>query len=112
MATDTSHGAPADLHAEHGHAHPTDLTYVYVALFLAVVTGAEIAVSYIPAFTDNFGLLLVTLVVMMVVKFATVAMFFMHLRFDSKVFRRFFIIGLALATFVYCVVLMTFHVFV
>jgi cytochrome c oxidase subunit IV len=104
-------GSPPDLHVEHEHAHPTDATYIWVAVFLAVVTGAEIAVSYMKWFEDHFPALLVTLVVMMVVKFATVAMFFMHLRFDSKLFRRFFVTGIVLATSVYLVVLSTFHFF-
>jgi cytochrome c oxidase subunit IV len=104
-------GSPPDLHVEHEHAHPTDATYIWVAVFLAVVTGAEIAVSYTKWFEDHFPALLITLVVMMVVKFATVAMFFMHLRFDSKLFRRFFVTGIVLATSVYLVVLSTFHFF-
>lgn len=111
MATDTTIEAPGDVHAKPGHAHPTDLTYVYVAAFLGAVTGAEILVSYVDFFKQRFPLLLITLLSMMIVKFATVAMFFMHLRFDSRIFRRFFLIGLVLATVVYVIVLSTFHVF-
>jgi hypothetical protein len=48
---------------------------------------------------------------MMIVKFAMVAAFFMHLRFDHKVFRTVFITGIVLATAVYMIVLFTFHVF-
>ena len=75
-------------HAAGGHAHPSDLQYVYIALFLAMVTAAEVAVYYVKALE---GLLVYILVTMAVVKFSVVVMFFMHLRFDSKIFRRFFI---------------------
>ena len=88
------------------HAHPSDLTYLKVAVFLAFVTGAEIATSY--ADVDEW-VQIGALMAMMVVKFATVAMFFMHLRFDSKLFRYFFITGLTFATICYCIILSTFH---
>jgi cytochrome c oxidase subunit 4 len=45
-----------------------------------------------------------------IVKFALVALWFMHLRFDNRLFRRLFVTGLVLATGVYLVVLTTFHV--
>ena len=93
--------------APHAHEHPSDLQYVYIALFLAVVTAAEVAVYYVKALE---GLLVYILVVMAVVKFSVVVMFFMHLRFDSKLFRRFFITGIVLAMFCYVIVLSTFHI--
>jgi hypothetical protein len=34
----------------------------------------------------------------------------MHLRFDSRLFRRLFVTGLGLAMFVFTIVLTTFHV--
>ena len=94
---------------EHEHAHPSDFQYVMIALFLAVVTGAEVGLYYIESL--DFLVLTGLLSVLMIVKFATVAAFFMHLRFDSKLFRRIFITGLLLAIFVYMVLLSTFHVF-
>ncbi len=44
-----------------------------------------------------------------IVKFTTVVAFFMHLRFDSRLFRRLFVLGLVLAIFVFTIVLTTFH---
>jgi len=44
------------------------------------------------------------------VKFTVVVAFFMHLRFDNRLFRRFFITGVCLALFVFTIVLTTFHV--
>ena len=43
-------------------------------------------------------------------KFALVALFFMHLRFDSVIFRRLFVTGIVLAAFVYFILLTTLHV--
>jgi cytochrome c oxidase subunit 4 len=101
--------ASAAEHADHSHTHPTDGQYVLIALFLAVITGAEVGLYYIKSL--DFILLASMLGVLMVIKFATVAAFFMHLRFDSKLFRRVFITGIVLATFVYTILLSTFHVF-
>lgn len=86
-----------------GHAHPSELQYVYVALFLGVVTGAEIVLGYRKADALIIGALLI----LMVIKFATVALWFMHLRFDSVLFRRFFVTGIVLATAVYVAIMMT-----
>ncbi len=104
--TQTQH---LDQVTEHqGHAHPNDLQYVLVALFLAVITGAEVGLYYVDM---DFVPYAVILTVLMIVKFATVAMFFMHLRFDHKLFRAVFLTGIVLATGVYLIVLFTFHVF-
>jgi cytochrome c oxidase subunit 4 len=47
----------------------------------------------------------------MAVKFFTVVLFFMHIKYDAKIFGRLFYIGLGLAVFVYVVALFTFHFF-
>ncbi len=103
-----SHGA-ADVHASDEHAHPTELFYLKVASVLFLVTAVEVGLYY----TDLAKLALVLpLLALAAVKFALVAMFFMHLKFDSRLFRRFFVVGIALALTVYVVVLLTFHVFI
>ncbi len=103
-------GAAAHSHEETvtgtGHAHPSDRSYVGIALILALITAAEVATFYLE---DELGSILIpALIVMMIVKFAMVAGWFMHLRFDSRIFRRLFISGLILAVFVYAVVLAIF----
>src|SRR3954465_13785867 len=86
-----------------GRAHPSDRTYVGIGLFLALITAAEIVTFY---FEDTLGTILVpVLLVMMVVKFVTIAAYFMHLRFDTNLFTRLFVAGVVLAIFVYLVVL-------
>ena len=92
-----------------GHAHPSDRTYVGVALLLAVITALEVVSFYLE---DELGSFLIpALLVMMVIKFAIVAGYFMHLRFDSNLFTRLFVSGLLLAVSVYAAALATFHFF-
>ncbi len=88
------------------HAHPSEWAYIKVALFLAVVTGAEVALYYVVI--GDF--LVPALLALAIVKFVMVVLWFMHLRFDSRIFRRLFAIGILLALFCYIVVLSTFHV--
>jgi len=105
-------GALAAEHPDAAHElvhHPMPYQYVFVAVFLAFVTGAEVALYYIKM---NKALFTLILMVMMIVKFATVAAAFMHLRFDSKIFRRLFITGIVLALLVYFAVLLSFHVLI
>ncbi|MGH9184377.1 MAG: cytochrome C oxidase subunit IV family protein [Acidimicrobiales bacterium] len=97
-----------DPHAEHEHAHPSDWTYVKVALFLAAVTGLEVGLYYIDMDTSVLVALLIPL---MVIKFGGVVWYFMHLKFDSRLFSRIFVSGLILAVIVYLVTLSTFQFF-
>ena len=106
-------GAAARAHEEtvtgQGHAHPSDRSYVGIALLLAVITAAEVASFYVE---ETLGPALVpALLVMMVVKFALVAGWFMHLRFDSNLFTRLFVSGLLLAVTVYLAALGAFEFF-
>ena len=91
------------------HGHPSEAEYVRVALILAVITGMEVAVYYISSIKDALVPLLLTFAV---VKFSMVALWFMHLRFDSRIFRRLFVTGIVLAISVYVIVLATLHVFI
>ena len=60
----------------------------------------------------DFGrLFLPTLLVLMAMKFWLVVLFFMHLKFDAKIFGRLFWTGLLLALGVYAAALATFQVF-
>jgi cytochrome c oxidase subunit 4 len=86
----------------------TSVQYVIVAVILVVITGLEIAVSYTEG-TIPDGLIVVLLLVMAFVKFFLVASWYMHLRTDKPVFRRFFIMGGSAAILLYLVVLATLH---
>ena len=88
-------------------SHPTDLKYVKIAIILAVLTAIEVSTYFWDEASTN--VLLVVLLPLMAVKFAIVAGFFMHLRFDSPLFTRMFVAGLAFAVVVYAVMLTTLH---
>jgi cytochrome c oxidase subunit 4 len=102
----TSVTAAADPHASHERTHPPDSEYIKIFLLLAIITAAEVATYY---FDFSTGVLLALLVPMMIAKFVIVAMFFMHLRYDSKVFSAAFVFGLLLAGGVYIIALATFR---
>jgi cytochrome c oxidase subunit 4 len=88
--------------------YPDEWQYIKVALVLFAITMAEVGIYYISGAAHA----IVTLMLfMMVAKFALVALFFMHLRFDSKLFRRLFVTGIILAIAVYMIALTSLHVF-
>jgi cytochrome c oxidase subunit 4 len=94
MTEGTGHGE-AHAHA-HPH-HPTAKTYVIIGVVLTVITAVEVAIFYIPALA---AVLVPTLLLLSALKFALVVMFYMHLRFDSKVFSSVFLAPMVLAVFV------------
>jgi cytochrome c oxidase subunit 4 len=85
--------------------HPSPRKYVNVAIILAIVTAIEVAIYYVTALED---LLVPLLLFFAVIKFVMVGMYFMHLKFDSHTFRRFFVTGIVLALFVFGVVMTLF----
>ena len=107
--TDTSLHVDAAA-AVHGDVeHPGEAQYVRIAVILALITGVEVAVYYMKALKS---VLIPILVVLAVTKFTMVALFFMHLKFDSPMLRRVFIMGIILASVVYTVALLTLRVLV
>jgi cytochrome c oxidase subunit 4 len=91
--------------AEELDHHPQPRQYVKVAVILAIVTALEVAIYYVDALADVIVPLLLAFAV---IKFIMVALWFMHLRFDSRMFRRFFITGIILALAVFGIVLWIF----
>jgi cytochrome c oxidase subunit 4 len=85
-------------------AHPGPAEYVKIGLTLATVTAVEVAVYYIDALSD---VLVPILVVLSALKFSLVVMWFMHLRFDNRLFSTFFVGGLILVSALFVVVLAT-----
>jgi hypothetical protein len=97
---------------EEDRTHPGPRQYVQIAVVLAFVTLLEVAAYYAEIGSFGFDLprtaLIFLLIVLMVIKFALVALWFMHLRFDSPIYMRLFLSGLALATSVFLFVLLMF----
>ena len=108
MTTDTEH-APDAAHADDHAQHWSDLQYVKLAILLAVVTGVEVLLSYIK--DDMGGFFLPLLLFLMAFKFMAVVLYFMHLKFDNRLFSIMFYMGLGLAIGVYLAALFTFRFF-
>ena len=91
-------------------AHPTPFKYVMIFLILVVVTAIEIATSYLEGSVSS-GVIVALLLFFAIIKFALVASYFMHLKTDQPIFRRFFVLGIVAACVLYTIVLTTLHVF-
>ena len=97
MADTHSHHAHVDAHEDHTSGHPTWRTYVVVGVILTVITAIEVAAFYIPGLAS---ILVPLLLILSAVKFVIVVFFYMHLKFDSPIFRRVFFAPLFLAALV------------
>jgi cytochrome c oxidase subunit IV len=81
--------ADIDVHAMGEiHEHPTWKQYKWVAVILTLITIAEVWIYY-TSFKDS-PLFVPVLLIMSAVKFAIVVMFYMHLKYDHKLFRALF----------------------
>jgi cytochrome c oxidase subunit 4 len=89
------------------HEHPDARQYVLIAVVLVILTGIEVATSYLEGHV-NSNILIVVLALMAATKFFLVAAWFMHMKMDSPLFRRLFIIGIVGASCVYGIVLLVF----
>ena len=89
------------------HAHPTPGTYAKIGLFLFVLTALEVGL-YEGTYGEHAGALgaslepffVVLLLALSAVKFALVAMYYMHLKNDSKLFSGVFVFPLIIASVV------------
>ncbi|MES2178829.1 MAG: cytochrome C oxidase subunit IV family protein [Gemmatimonadota bacterium] len=80
------------------HEHPTWSTYWKVAVVLTLITVVEVWIYYVPAIRDSRAFVPM-LLTMSAVKFVTVVLFYMHLRYDHKLFRALFTGPLIIAGF-------------
>ena len=84
--------------AEHRHPsekpHPQPIFYVFIGVVLTVITAIEVAAFY----ADVSGAVLIPIfIALSVLKFWMVVAFFMHLKYDHRIFSTFFTGGLMLA---------------
>ena len=101
----------ADASPDEGHAHvehPDWKQYKWVALWLFLITIVEVWVYYIPSFVAS-PFFVPGLLIMSAVKFAVVVMFYMHLKYDHKLFRALFTGPLLIAVFTITALLFLFH---
>jgi cytochrome c oxidase subunit IV len=90
----SDHGTESAAHETHTHAHPTAKKYVGIAIILTIITVIEVAIFYVPAMK---AFLPPILLVLSALKFAIVAMFYMHLKFDHKLYSWVFVVPMCFA---------------
>src|SRR5438270_13826784 len=103
-SSDTAMESPEPGVEEH---YPDEWQYIKVALILFAITMAEVGIYYL---SGARRAVITLMVFMMIAKFSIVALYFMHLRFDGKLFRRLFVTGIILAIAVYLIALSSLHV--
>ena len=80
--------------ASHTHEKSKFHTFVQLAMILAVITGVEIIIIFIPF---SYAVLFTTLAILSAVKFLAVILWFMHLIYDRLLCTIVFFIGMILA---------------
>ena len=75
---------------------------------VAAITAVEVGVSYIKRLGAGGPPILLSLAA---IKFAMVAAYFMHLKFDHSWLRKLFVTGIVLAAIIYAIVFLMFGVF-
>ena len=95
--------------AGHEASHPAPAKYAAIAVILSVITAVEVWVVYVEALA---GVLLPILAVLSITKFALVGMFYMHLKFDSRLFSAMFVGGIVLTVGIIIALMGLFQVFV
>ena len=91
----------------HDSGHPTPVTYAKVAALLGIITAIEFVIFYVEAIEN---VVVPMFLILSAVKFAMVSMFYMHLKFDSRIFSGFYVGGLILATSVIMALLALFSI--
>ena len=91
----------------HESGHPTPVTYAKVAALLGIITAVEFVIFYVEAIEN---VVVPMFLVLSAVKFAMVSMFYMHLKFDSRIFSGFYVGGLILASSVIMALLALFSI--
>ena len=91
MAHDPTHSEEETVQHAHAeeHHHPGWQTYLKVAAILTLITIAEVWAYYIPSLVASRAFV-PALLIMSAVKFAIVVMFYMHLKYDHRLFRALF----------------------
>ena len=107
-ATAAPHGH--DHASTHSPEHATVKTYWTVAAVLTIITAIELAALYVPGLPNT--VLVIGLLLMSAAKFALVVGVFMHLRYDSPVFRTMFVGPLLIAIGIILALMALFSAFI
>ena len=71
------------------HAHPNGATYLKVATILTIITVIEVWAYYVPVLVAS-SLFVPALLLLSAAKFAIVVLFYMHLKYDHRLFQALF----------------------
>jgi heme/copper-type cytochrome/quinol oxidase subunit 4 len=77
-------------------AHPGPKEYILIGVVLSILTAAEVAVYFVEALAP---VLFHILVVLSTIKFILVVMYYMPLKFDSRLFTGVFMLPFSIAVF-------------
>ena len=97
-----------NMHDQHSHPVHGTKTYWTIGGILFVITALEIGAYYMEETLG--GAVIPVILALSAAKFALVVMYFMHLKYDSKVFTGIFLFPFALATLVIVSLFMLYHV--
>ena len=110
-----AHATPTTA-ADEEHSHPSSGVYVKIGLVLFVLTALEVGL-YEFTYGEHSGVtghalqpfFVPLLLALSAAKFALVAMFYMHLKFDHRLFTGMFLFGLGMAAFTIIAFIALFH---
>lgn len=88
MADNVSHAAHAEA-APHEEHHPTWQTYVKIGGILLFITAIEVSAFFIPAW-ETSRIYVPSMLFLSSLKFIAVVLFYMHLKYDHRLFRALF----------------------
>jgi cytochrome c oxidase subunit IV len=103
--TDTTEPIPTAILDGAKEEYPRERLYVLTAIFLGLLTIIEVVTYLRPAWFGGTDSRTALLLLLMAIKFFTVAYVFMHLRFDKRILTVIFYAGLGLAVVVYLAVM-------
>lgn len=85
--------------SEQAH-HPSDRTYLKVGSLLFILTAIEVALYFVEDALESewsFYALIGSLIFLSSIKFVLVVMYYMHLKWDDRIFTWFFLAGMFVA---------------
>ena len=83
-----AHGTESEQAHAHDH-HPGWKTYVGIGVLLMAITALEVSAYYIPAW-ETSKIYVHSMLILSAIKFVIVVMFYMHLKYDHRLFRALF----------------------
>jgi cytochrome c oxidase subunit IV len=90
------------------HTHPDNSVYIKIGVVLTVLTAIEIAAYYVE---DQLGAIAAPLILILSAgKFVLVALYYMHLKYDSRTFTGIFLFPFTLGVLVIVSLILLYHV--